>query len=119
MDTVIQTTAVLRAVRELRGTFRGDLVLPGEGPYEEARRVWNACIDRRPALIARCTCTADVVGALRFARAHGLAVAVRGGGHNLAGYGVADDAVTIDLSGMRSVNVDASASPPTVEAGYL
>jgi hypothetical protein len=62
MNSVIQATAVLRAARELRGTFRGDLVLPGDGPYEEARRVWNACIDRRPALIARCACTADVVG---------------------------------------------------------
>ncbi len=119
MNSVIQATAVLRAAEELRGTFRGDLVLPGEAPYEEARRVWNACVNRRPALIARCTCTADVVGALRFARAHGLAVAVRGGGHSLAGYAVADDAVTIDLSGMRTVHVDASACQASVEAGCL
>jgi FAD/FMN-containing dehydrogenase len=119
MNSVMQTTAAHRAARELRGIFRGDLVLPGEGPYEEARRVWNASIDRRPALIARCTCTADVVGALRVARAHGLEVAVRGGGHSLAGYAVADDAVTIDLSGMRTVHVDASASQASVEAGCL
>jgi FAD/FMN-containing dehydrogenase len=117
---VIQTTAAaLRAAEELRGMFRGDLVLPGEGPYEEARRVWNASIDRRPALIARCTCTADVVATLRVALAHGLEVAVRGGGHNIAGYAVADGAVTIDLSGMRAVHVDASACRATVEAGCL
>ncbi len=120
MNRVMQTTAAaLRAAQELRGMFRGDLVLPGEGPYDEARRVWNASIDRQPALIARCICTADVVAALRIARAHGLEVAVRGGGHSLAGYGVADDAVTIDLSGMRSVHVDAGACRASVEAGCL
>jgi FAD/FMN-containing dehydrogenase len=120
MNRVTQTTSTaLRAAQDLRGTFRGDLILPGEGQYEEARRVWNASIDRRPALIARCTCTADVVAALRVARAHGLEVAVRGGGHNLAGYAVADGSVTIDLSGMRAVHVDASACRASVEAGCL
>jgi FAD/FMN-containing dehydrogenase len=113
------TAAALGAAQELRGQFRGDLVLPGDEPYEEARRVWNASIDRRPALIARCTGTADVVAALRVARARGLAVAVRGGGHGLAGYAVADDAVTIDLSGMRAVHVDASACRASVGAGCL
>jgi FAD/FMN-containing dehydrogenase len=117
---VMETTgAARRAADELRGMFRGDLILPGEGPYEEARRVWNARIDRRPAVIARCTCTSDVVAALRVGRAHGLEVAVRGGGHGLAGYGVADGAITIDLSGMRAVDVDASAGSASVEGGCL
>src|ERR1017187_211515 len=94
-ETMATTGAALRAAQELRGMFRGDLVLPGEGPYGEARRAWNVKLDRRPALIPRCPCTSDVVAALRVARAHGLEVAVRGGGHGLAGYAVADGAVTI------------------------
>lgn len=118
-QTMATTGAALGAAQELRGMFRGDLVLPGEGRYEEARRVWNASIDRRPALIARCTCTADVVAVLGVALAHGLEVAVRGGGHGLAGYAVADGAVTIDLSGMKAVHVDDSAGRASVEAGCL
>lgn len=86
--------------------FRGHLIRPGDGAYDEARRVWNGMIDKRPAAIARCTETADVVAAVRFARASGLSVAVRGGGHNVAGNAVIDDGLVIDLSLMKEIEVD-------------
>ena len=111
--------AALEVSRELCGTFRGDLLLPADQRYETARRVWNASIDRHPALIARCTGTGDVVSALRAARRHGLDVAVRGGGHSIAGLGVADGAMTIDLSRMAAVRVDPDARRATVQAGSL
>ncbi|MFG2045061.1 FAD-binding oxidoreductase [Dactylosporangium sp. NPDC048998] len=107
------------AARELRDTFRGDLLLPRDQRYETARRVWNGSIDRYPGLIARCADTGDVIAALRAARRHGLEVAVRGGGHSIAGHGVADGAVTIDLSRMATVQVDADARRVTVQAGSL
>lgn len=87
-------------------TFRGQLIRPGDAAYEEARHVWNSMIDKRPALIARCTGTADVVAAVRFARATGMPVAVRGGGHNVAGNAVIDDGLVIDLSLMKEIEVD-------------
>src|SRR6202035_4402653 len=111
--------AALDVSRELCDTFRGDLLLPRDQRYETARRVWNASIDRHPALIARCADTGDVTSALRAARRHGLDVAVRGGGHSIAGLGVADGAMTIDLSRMAAVRVDPDARRATVEAGSL
>jgi FAD/FMN-containing dehydrogenase len=107
------------AARELRVTFRGDLLLPRDQRYETARRVWNSSIDRHPGLIARCVDTSDVIAALRAARRHGLEVAVRGGGHSIAGHGVADGAVTIDLSRMATVQVNSDARRATVQAGSL
>jgi len=107
------------AVRELRDTFRGDLLLPRDQRYETARRVWNGSIDRHPGLIARCADPSDVIAALRAARRHGLEVAVRGGGHSIAGHAVADGAVTIDLSRMATVQVDPDARRATVQAGSL
>src|SRR5262245_10536175 len=91
---------------ELRGSFRGELLLPASSGYDTARRIWNGAIDRHPACIARCTGVADVVAAVRFARDHHLEIAVRGGGHNVAGTAVCDDGVVIDLSAMRAVWVD-------------
>lgn len=86
MTTLTTTTEGIhldqRAVDELATTLRGGLVRPGEGTYEEQRRVWNGSIDRHPALIARCAGVADVIAAVRFARTHGLLAAVRGGGHS-------------------------------------
>src|SRR5579859_5494864 len=90
----------------LRSRFRGELFLPGDRGYEEQRAVWNGAIDRRPALIARCTGARDVQEAVRFARERELLVSVRGGGHNIAGLAVWDDALMIDLSPMRAVHVD-------------
>jgi hypothetical protein len=93
------------AFDELRGSFRGAL-LPTSPDYDAARRIWNGAIDRRPACIARCTGVSDVVAAVRVARDHDLEIAVRGGGHNVAGTAVCDDGIVIDLSVMRAVWVD-------------
>lgn len=90
----------------LSAGFRGQLIQEGDAAYEEARRVWNSMIDKRPALIARCTGTQDIVAAVRYARASGLAVAVRGGGHNVAGSAVNDGGLVIDLSLMKDIEVD-------------
>ena len=100
-----------------RGKLRGEVALPGQDGYESARTIWNAMIDRRPALVARCRGPADVVHALRLARNEKLLVAVRGGGHNIAGTAVCDGGLLIDLSPMRSVRVDPSARAARVEAG--
>ena len=85
--------------------LRGSLLLPSSAQYEQARRIWNGMIDRRPAMIAHCLGTADVVDAVKFAKAHDLLVAVKGGGHNVAGNAVCDGGLMIDLSGMRGVHV--------------
>jgi FAD/FMN-containing dehydrogenase len=100
-------------------TFRGQQITMDHPEYATARAVWNGAIDRRPRLIARCTGTADVVAAVRFAREHNLEIAVRGGGHNVAGTAVCDDGIVIDLSKMRSVRVDAGSRTARVEGGAL
>ena len=94
------------AVDELRPRFRGPLITPEDPTYEAAAAVWNGSIRRRPALVARCTGTADVMEAVRFARRHDLLTAVRGGGHNIAGNATCDDGLVIDLSQLRTVRVD-------------
>lgn len=93
-------------VQALAAAVRGQLIRPGGADYDAARRVWNGMIDKRPALIVRCTGTADVAAAVRFARAHALLVAVRGGGHNVAGSAVCDGGLVIDLSPMKGIQVD-------------
>ena len=95
------------SVHALGERLRGQLIRPGDGEYEQARLVWNGMIDRHPALVARCADAYDVVEAVNFAREHGLLVAVRGGGHNVAGYATSDGGIVIDLSPMRDVEVDA------------
>ena len=85
--------------------FRGRLISAGNGDYDVARALWNGAIDRRPRLIARCIGAADVVAAVRFARDHDLEIAIRGGGHNVAGTAVCDGGIVIDLSAMRGKNV--------------
>jgi FAD/FMN-containing dehydrogenase len=103
----------------LRGSFRGELLLPAGRGYDTARRIWNGAVDRHPACIARCTGVADVVAAVRFARNHDLEIAVRGGGHNVAGTAVCDDGIVIDLSEMRAVWVDPAGRTAWVQGGAL
>ncbi len=105
------------AVEELRSSLRGQLIDAGSENYNQARSVWNALIDRRPALIARCTGAADVIAAVNFARKQGILTAVRGGGHNIAGAAVCDDGLVIDLSGMKAVRVDPQARTVRAEPG--
>ncbi|HKF00597.1 MAG TPA: FAD-binding oxidoreductase [Actinomycetes bacterium] len=99
--------------------FRGDLITPDHRDYDDARAVWNGTVDRRPRLIARCSGTADVAAAVRFARAGDLEIAVRGGGHNVAGTAVCDDGIVIDLSAMRAVSVDPVGRTALVQGGAL
>jgi FAD/FMN-containing dehydrogenase len=104
-------------VTAFRGKQRGPVALPGEEGYGAARTVWNAAIDRSPALVARCLGAADVINAVKFARDENLLVAVRGGGHNIAGNAVCDGGLLIDLSLMKSVRVDPAAQAARVEPG--
>jgi FAD/FMN-containing dehydrogenase len=106
-----------RAIDSLRGGFSGALICPGDSEYEEARLVWNAMIDKRPAVVARCSSTDDVVAALNFARQNDLDVAVRGGGHSAAGKGSCDDGIVIDLSPMNAVTVDTEARTARAQGG--
>ncbi|MGZ4290747.1 MAG: FAD-binding oxidoreductase, partial [Gaiellaceae bacterium] len=93
-------------LEQLRASFSGVVLEPGADGYEEARRVHNGLIDRKPSLIARCQNTADVADAVRFARQEGLEICVRGGGHNVAGRAVVDGALMIDLTPMKGIHVD-------------
>src|SRR5687768_17005883 len=102
---------------ELTQALSGEVVLPDDSRFDIARRGFNALVDRRPAVIARCHGAADVAAAFAFADANGLEVAVRGGGHNPAGHCVLDDGLVIDLSQMRTVEVDASARIARSEGG--
>src|SRR4051812_29934684 len=102
---------------ELAATLRGPLIRPGDPGYDEARAVYNAMIDRKPAAIARVADVADVIACVRSAREHGLLLSVRGGGHNAAGLGVADGALVVDLSGLRSTTVDPVARTVRVDGG--
>ncbi len=106
-------------IEAFRREFRGQALQSGDDGYDKARRVWNAAIDRSPGLIARCVNVADVVSAVNFARAQNLLVAVRGGGHNVAGRAVCDDGIVIDMSVMMEVSVDPAARTVRVQAGAL
>jgi FAD/FMN-containing dehydrogenase len=108
----------MRRRRNMPG-FRGRLLAPGERGYEDARRVWNGAIDRRPALIAQCVDAADIMAAVRYARERDLLVSVRGGGHGVAGHAVNDGGVVIDLGSMKDVHVDPQQRVASVQPGVL
>ena len=104
-------------VEEFRAVLGGELIAPSDAAYDQARRVWNGNIDRRPALVARCRGVADVIEAVRFARSQGLIVAVRGGAHNAAGHATCDGGIVIDLSAMKGIRVDPMARRVQAQAG--
>ncbi len=104
-------------VEQFAGALRGQLVQPGDEGYDEARKVYNGMITKRPRMIAYCADVADVIASVNFARENDVLVAVRGGGHNGGGLGVADDGLVIDLSLIRGVRVDPEARTVRVEGG--
>jgi FAD/FMN-containing dehydrogenase len=103
----------------LRNNLRGELIEPSDARYDEARKVYNGMIDRRPRIIARCADVADVIAAVNFGREHKLLIAVRSGGHNAGGLGVCDDGLVIDLSHMNYVRVDPKRRSVLVGGGAL
>jgi FAD binding domain/Berberine and berberine like len=104
-------------IKGFQATFRGEVIQPADFGYEKARKVWNASIDKRPGIIARCAGVADVIAAVNFARENELLVAVRGGGHNVARRALCDDGIVIDLSGMRGIHVNAQNHTARVQGG--
>ena len=107
------------AIAQFRSQLRGDLIEPSDPGYDEARKVYNGSIDRKPRLIARCVDAADVMASVNFARTTGVRVSIRGGGHNAAGLGVCDDGLVIDLSGIRYVHVDPASRVVRVGGGCV
>nr|MBA2304569.1 FAD-dependent oxidoreductase [Acidobacteriota bacterium] len=106
-----------KAVQQFREAHQGDVITPDDYRYDHARRVWNALIDKRPALIARPRHADDVIVAVTFARGNNLPVAVRGGAHNIAGRSTCDDGIVIDFSDMKAIKVDAVAKTASAEPG--
>jgi FAD/FMN-containing dehydrogenase len=104
-------------IEEFQASLRGSLLLPGDPDYDQARQIWNAMIDKRPAMIVRCAGSADVLASVNFARKQGLELAVRGGGHNIAGSALCNDGLVIDLSTMRSVHIAPLRQRAWVEGG--
>jgi hypothetical protein len=104
-------------VQELRESILGELITPADPSYDETRVVWNAMIDRRPALIVRCAGVADVIAAVQFARSQELEIAVRGGGHSLPGFSTSDGGIVIDLSAMKGIRVDPDAERVVAQGG--
>src|SRR5258708_24831435 len=103
-------------IEALESVFHGQVILRGDAGYDKARRIWNASIDKLPGLIARCSGVVDTVHAVKFARANDLLVAVRSGGHNVAGRALCDDGLGIDLSGMKGIFVDPQLRTVPVQA---
>ncbi|HEV2491372.1 MAG TPA: FAD-binding oxidoreductase [Candidatus Acidoferrales bacterium] len=106
-------------IEKFRTSLRGELLRPGDPGYDQARKVWNGMIDKRPAMIVRCAGVADVIECVRFARTHDLVVAVRGGGHNVAGNAVCDNGLVIDLTRMKGIRVDPARRIARAEPGVL
>jgi FAD/FMN-containing dehydrogenase len=111
------TTQKRKAKEELKGTIKGRVLAPDDPDYEEARQIWNAMVDRRPAVIVQCAQADDIPPVIRFARKNGLELSIRGAGHNIAGNALCDNGVTIDFSRMKNVRVDAVKRHAYVEPG--
>jgi len=107
------------SIDQLKSAFRGELIQPTDGAYDQARKVYNAMIDKRPKLIARCVDVADVMAAVRYGRENAMLTAIRGGGHNGGGLGICDGGLVIDLSQMKGVRVDPAARTARVAAGCV
>lgn len=105
------------AVQKFKASLRGELIRPGDAGYDDARKVWNGMIDKRPAMIARCIGAVDVINAVNFARDNKLLVAMRGGGHNVAGNAVCDGGIVIDLSRMKGIRIDPIGRAARAEPG--
>lgn len=110
-------TQLHQSIENLKIRVKGKVILPGDPGYDDTRRIWNAMIDRRPAVIVQCTEAADVPSAVLFARDHELEISIRGAGHNIAGNAVCDNGMMIDFSGMRTVGVDVESRRAQVEPG--
>jgi FAD/FMN-containing dehydrogenase len=110
-------TSQATKIGELKTGLQGEVLVPGTEGYETARKIWNATIDKRPALIVRCATTADVARAVSFARNEAITLAVRGGGHNIAGSALVDNGLVVDLTPMKAVKVDPGSRRATVEGG--
>jgi FAD/FMN-containing dehydrogenase len=105
------------AIRDFKKRLRGPLLAPADPDYDTARRVWNGMIDKRPALIAQCSATDDVVACVEFARAENVSISIRGGGHSFAGKAVCDGGLMIDLSGMKGVKIDTARRTARAQTG--
>jgi len=111
------TNIPIETAEKLKSKVKGQVVLPGDQSYDEVRKIWNAMIDRRPAVIVQCAEADDVSHAIAFARQNGLEISIRGAGHNIAGNSVCEGGMMIDLSSMTNVSVDAAKRRANVEAG--
>ena len=118
-DEATAAAAAEQPLDGLRKMLRGQLILPADASYDEARKVWNGMIDKRPMAIARCTGVADVIDVVRYARKNNLPVSVRGGGHNVAGKALRDGAITIDLSTMRGIRVNPERKTGRAQGGAI
>jgi hypothetical protein len=116
---VIASRMTTEQIDGLRGQIHGDVIQPGDASYDEARTLYNAMIDKRPAIVVRCVDAADVIASVKFARANGLDIGVRGGGHNVSGAAMADGGLTIDLSRMNNVHVNPAQRTARVGGGAL
>src|SRR2546430_13027143 len=105
------------SIAELKRSLRGALIQPGDSDYDEARKVYNGMIHKRPRLIARCADAADVIHAVNFSRKHNLLLAIRSGGHNAGGLGICDDGLVIDLASIKYTRVDPTARAVTAGGG--
>jgi FAD/FMN-containing dehydrogenase len=115
----VEVELAQNSLEDLRNNLRGDLLLPGDSGYDTARSIWNAMIDRRPAVIARCLGVGDVLTSVKFARERRLALSIKGGGHNIAGLAVCEGGMMLDMSLMRGVWVDRSTRTARAQAGCL